>query len=100
MGVAEEILASVEHPVAESRHADSRSCPADRCPARAPATAEAWRAVTRQPPRSLASGGSLTGHGRTPNALFVVREGCIKSYTVDADGQEHVRAFYFAGDLV
>ena len=33
-------------------------------------------------------------------ALFSVRAGCIKSYTLDSDGNEHVRAFHFPGDLV
>lgn len=33
-------------------------------------------------------------------ALYAVREGCIKSYTLDLQGHEHVRDFHLPGELV
>ncbi|MGB5333463.1 MAG: helix-turn-helix domain-containing protein [Woeseiaceae bacterium] len=33
-------------------------------------------------------------------ALFAVRSGCIKSYTLDLQGHEHVRDFHLPGELV
>ena len=38
--------------------------------------------------------------GEPLHALFVVRAGCVKSYLIDADGDEHIRGFHFPGDLV
>ena len=32
--------------------------------------------------------------------LYAVKSGCIKTFTVDPDGNEHVRGFYLPGDLV
>jgi CRP/FNR family transcriptional regulator, anaerobic regulatory protein len=32
--------------------------------------------------------------------IYAVRSGCVKTYTVDAEGQEHIRGFHLPGDLI
>lgn len=46
------------------------------------------------------TGKSLFTAGEIASAVYVVRAGCIKSCTVDDDGNEHVRGFHLPGDLV
>jgi CRP/FNR family transcriptional regulator len=79
---------------------DCRVCPVDSCLARCQSTAGAWSAVAMQHPAQMPGGQPLIGTGETPRALFTVRAGCIKTYTVDADGNERVRGFFFPGDMV
>lgn len=50
--------------------------------------------------RSLAAGEHLLRVGDPFRALFAVESGCFKSYTVDAEGREHVMTFHFAGEIV
>lgn len=46
------------------------------------------------------SGKPLYAAGTPAFAIYVVRAGCLKTVTHDADGNEHVRGFHFPGDLV
>jgi CRP/FNR family transcriptional regulator, anaerobic regulatory protein len=46
------------------------------------------------------SGKSLYAAGADADAVFVVRAGCIKTYTIDEAGNERVRGFFFPGDIV
>jgi CRP/FNR family transcriptional regulator len=46
------------------------------------------------------AGKVLVDAGAEADAIFSVRAGCLKSCTIDADGNERVRAFYFPGDLI
>lgn len=46
------------------------------------------------------AGKSLFATGEPANAVFVVRAGCIKTYTVDEDGNERVRGFHLPGDVI
>lgn len=46
------------------------------------------------------AGKSLFATGEPATAVFVVRAGCIKSYTVDEDGKERVRSFHLPGDVI
>lgn len=46
------------------------------------------------------AGKSLFATGEPASAVFVVRAGCIKSYTVDKDGNERVRGFHLPGDVI
>jgi CRP/FNR family transcriptional regulator, anaerobic regulatory protein len=32
--------------------------------------------------------------------VYAVRSGCLKTYTVDDEGREHIRGFYLPGDLI
>lgn len=45
-------------------------------------------------------GKALFETGDAANAIYVVRAGCIKSLTVDGDGNERVRAFHLPGEIV
>jgi CRP/FNR family transcriptional regulator, anaerobic regulatory protein len=46
------------------------------------------------------SGKSLYAAGANADAVYVVRAGCIKTYTVDEAGNERVRGFFFPGDII
>jgi CRP/FNR family transcriptional regulator, anaerobic regulatory protein len=46
------------------------------------------------------AGKSLYVAGADADAVFVVRAGCIKTYTIDELGNERVRGFFFPGDIV
>lgn len=76
------------------------ACPVQGCPARCTETEAYWRGQVSQLPSLMPGRGAMTEAGTRLPALFSVRAGCVKTYTVDADGNEHVRAFHFPGDLV
>ena len=76
------------------------ACPVSTCPARCSETEACWRGMVSQLPSQMPGRGSITEAGGRLPALFSVRAGCVKTYTLDADGNEHVRAFHFPGDLV
>ena len=44
--------------------------------------------------------GALYHSGDRLRSIYSVRGGCIKASTVDSEGNEHIRGFYLAGDLV
>ncbi len=46
------------------------------------------------------AGKSLFATGEPASAIFIVRAGCIKTYTVDEDGNERVRGFHLPGDII
>lgn len=46
------------------------------------------------------AGKTLYAAGAAADAVYVVRAGCIKTYTVDDQGHERVRGFFLPGDLV
>jgi CRP/FNR family transcriptional regulator, anaerobic regulatory protein len=46
------------------------------------------------------AGKSLYAAAAPAEAVYVVRAGCIKTYTVDQDGNERVRGFFLPGDVV
>jgi CRP/FNR family transcriptional regulator len=49
----------------------------------------------------LASAGMLVFEtGEAVDALYLVGAGCIRTFTVDQDGNERVRGFHFPGDLI
>lgn len=53
------------------------------------------------PHLSLAqSGRALYSAGATAESVYVVRAGCIKTYTVDGEGNQRVRGFFLPGDVV
>lgn len=49
---------------------------------------------------NLPAGKALFGAGAPAQSVYSVRAGCIKTFTLDAEGQERVRGFHLAGDLV
>ena len=79
---------------------DCDRCPVESCPSRCTETAACWRSMVGLLPSQMPGRGLMVEVGTALPALFSVRAGCVKSYTLDAEGNEHVRAFHFPGDLV
>lgn len=79
---------------------DCGTCPVRNCPGCMSEVAGAWRGMADLLVPQLPGLSRLMNVGDPLEFLYVVRAGCIKSYTIDANGNEHVRAFHFAGDLV
>ncbi len=48
----------------------------------------------------LAAGEYLFWGGDQARGIFAVHSGCVKTFTTDADGNERVRGFHLAGDLI
>lgn len=46
------------------------------------------------------AGKALFEAGSAATAIYIVRAGCLKSFTVDEDGTERVRGFYLPGDFI
>ena len=61
---------------------------------------ERWNAAVEAMLSLASPGKTLVEAGAPANAIFMVRAGCLKSFTVDADGTERVRGFYLPGDLI
>jgi CRP/FNR family transcriptional regulator len=69
-------------------------------PAASPDTLDALWTSAWSGLMSLPAGKSLLEPGARAQAIYQVRAGCLKSYTIDVDGTERVRAFYFPGDVI
>jgi CRP/FNR family transcriptional regulator len=50
--------------------------------------------------RSLAAGEHLFRVGDPLRFLCAVQSGCLKTYTVDTEGREHVMSFHFPGEVI
>jgi CRP/FNR family transcriptional regulator, anaerobic regulatory protein len=61
---------------------------------------ERWNAAVEATISLAAAGKTLVEAGTPAAAIYSVRAGCLKSFTVDADGTERVRGFYLPGDLI
>jgi len=59
-----------------------------------------WNALAQNFLSLPAAGKNLFDAGAPTSALYIVRAGCLKSCTIDAEGQERVRAFYLPGDII
>lgn len=46
------------------------------------------------------AGKALVSAGSRADSVYVVRAGCLKSCTVDQEGQERVRSFFLSGDII
>jgi CRP/FNR family transcriptional regulator len=53
--------------------------------------------ISQQPARP---GRQLYAAGDPAVAVYLVRSGCIKTFTLDSDGQQRVRGFHLPGDVV
>lgn len=51
-------------------------------------------------PIQLAAGEHLFWQAEQVDHVYVVRSGCVKTYSTDTQGDERVRGFYFPGDMV
>ena len=49
---------------------------------------------------NLAAGKTLFEAGSAAQSVYSVRAGCIKTFTLDAEGHERVQGFYLAGDMI
>lgn len=76
------------------------ACPVQACPAASGAASSSWREMIGLLGPQAAGATELMKVGQPLSALYSVRAGCVKSYTLDAQGNERVRAFHFPGDLV
>jgi len=78
-------------------------CPsASACVIRGAARAEVerWNASVESRISLASAGKTLVEAGGPAAAIYTVRAGCLKSFTVDEDGTERVRGFYLPGDII
>ena len=59
-----------------------------------------WNAAVEATLSLASAGKTLVEAGAPAAAIYTVRAGCLKSFTVDADGTERVRGFYLPGDVI
>ena len=59
---------------------------------------ERWNASVENQVSLPVAGKTLFEAGSPATAIYAVRAGCLKSFTVDTDGTERVRGFYLPGD--
>lgn len=62
--------------------------------------AQAWSDMLAPRQALMPGDGALQRAGDRLDALYSVRGGCVKTFTVDAAGNERIRGFYFPGDLI
>lgn len=81
---------------------DCHLCPVRTCMARRGSEQQttAWGDMLAPRIAVMPGASGLYRCGDRLRSLFTVRGGCIKTYTVDAEGNEHIRGFYLPGDLV
>ena len=60
----------------------------------------AWNELVQTHIPVFPGNGALFAAGDTAENLYLVRAGCIKTYTVDEDGNERIRSFHLPGDLI
>lgn len=61
---------------------------------------ERWSAGVDSQVSLATAGKALFEAGAHATAIYTVRAGCLKSFTVDEDGNERVRGFYLPGDFI
>ncbi|MDP9142818.1 MAG: cyclic nucleotide-binding domain-containing protein, partial [Pseudomonadota bacterium] len=91
------------NPTLQTRQFNCAACPANgSCIVGESAGAElaAWSCAVEGQTSLAQAGKSLLTAGSKVEAIYSVRAGCLKSFTVDEDGNERVRAFYLPGDLI
>jgi len=89
-------------PIAIKTRTDCLLCPINNCLGRKgnADAANTWASILG-PRASLMPGESLLfSLGDAQRGLYSVRAGCIKTYTIDADGNERIRGFHLPGDLI
>ncbi len=60
----------------------------------------AWNELVQTHVPLFPGHGALFAAGDTAENLYLVRAGCVKTYTVDEDGNERIRGFHLPGDLI
>jgi CRP/FNR family transcriptional regulator len=81
---------------------DCLLCPVQSCLARQGREGEtsAWAEVLTPRMAVMPGAPPLFSAGARQQSLYSVRAGCIKTYTVDAEGNERIRGFYLPGELI
>lgn len=98
-----DLSAARTSPEAQSCHLRCGVCPAaSACIIQGAAREEVarWNSAVEATLSLATAGKTLVEAGAPANAIFTVRAGCLKSFTVDADGTERVRGFYLPGDII
>jgi CRP/FNR family transcriptional regulator len=77
-------------------------CPVRSCLARQGGDAEvqAWADLLAPRMALMPDAAPLFRAGTGLQSLYAVRGGCIKTYTVDAEGNERIRGFHLPGDII
>lgn len=75
-------------------------CPVQNCLARRSENGEGGWSEALAPRVALMPGAALFNAGDRQLSIYTVRGGCIKTYSVDADGNERVRGFFLPGDVI
>lgn len=81
---------------------DCLLCPVRNCMARRGGgdQAKAWADVLAPRTAVMPGAAPLFSTGDRQHSIYSVRGGCLKTYTVDADGNERIRGFFLPGDIV
>ncbi|MDE0855432.1 MAG: helix-turn-helix domain-containing protein [Nevskia sp.] len=62
--------------------------------------AAAWNEALGPRAAVMPGTGALFNAGERQHSIYTVRGGCLKTYTVDADGNERIRGFFLPGDVI
>jgi CRP/FNR family transcriptional regulator len=81
---------------------DCMLCPVRSCLGRqgGESGASAWAGMLASRVAVMPGAAPLISAGSRQQALYSVRAGCIKTFSVDAGGHERVRGFHLPGDLL
>ncbi|HZR34565.1 MAG TPA: Crp/Fnr family transcriptional regulator [Nevskia sp.] len=60
----------------------------------------AWGEMLAPRMAVMPGAGALYHNGDRLRSIYSVRGGCLKTFTVDAEGNERIRGFYLPGDLI
>lgn len=81
---------------------DCSVCPVRACLVRRASStlASALLGIMEPPVAVMPRSNPLFSAGEWSDAIYTVRGGCLKTYTVDASGCEHIRGFHLPGDWI
>ena len=83
-------------------HSDCMVCPVRSCLGRQGSgeMTSDWSDVLAPRQSVMPGATTLMRAGEPMRNLYSVRGGCLKAFTIDADGNERIRGFYLPGDLI
>lgn len=87
---------------ATASHNDCSVCPVRACMVRRASStlASALLGIMDPPVAVMPRANPLFVAGEWSDAIYTVRGGCLKTFTVDASGSEHIRGFHLPGDWI
>jgi len=97
-----DLTAMTHHAAAPNLKTDCLLCPVRSCLVHRDGgdQAQAWSEMLAPRQALMPGDGALQRADDRLDALYSVRGGCVKTYTVDAAGNERIRGFYFPGDII